>query len=540
MSNASHDYLVVGAGAAGCIVANRLTASGRHTVLLLEAGGRDTNPWIPIPAGISRLLAIPDLLWLNRITPKPEFGGRSIALLQGKLLGGGTSINGMMYVRGQRSDYNSWSELGCTGWSWDEVLPYFKKSECLEEGGSDAFHGRSGELKLSWMKENIHDTARAFLEAAQQGGLRFNEDMNSGVQEGIGYLLGCIYKGRRQSTANTFLRAAARRPNLETRTTSLVRRVLFEERRAEGVEIEDASGTVSTVRCNREVLLCAGTLSTPLVLQRSGVGEAAHLASLGIQPVVDLPQVGKNLQDHLFAHLKFRLREPRFSLNATLSSMPRMALEAMKWLLFGTGWLNVTSSHLTSFFRSGPDVHRPDVQASMRPFTFTILPSGAPKIDDFPGMTVSAIQTHPYSRGEVRIRSRDPHEDGTIDANYLSDPRDIAILARGLARIRGTMRQPAIADRVVEEVEPGADVTSPEALEHHLRTECQTVYHPVGTCRMGADADAVLDPALRVRGVQGLRVIDASVMPVISSGNTVAPAMMIGEKGADLTLADAR
>lgn len=540
MSNASHDYLVVGAGAAGCIVANRLTASGRHTVLLLEAGGRDTNPWIPIPAGISRLLAIPDLLWLNRITPKPEFGGRSIALLQGKLLGGGTSINGMMYVRGQRSDYNSWSELGCTGWSWDEVLPYFKKSECLEEGGSDAFHGRSGELKLSWMKENIHDTARAFLEAAQQGGLRFNEDMNSGVQEGIGYLLGCIYKGRRQSTANTFLRAAAGRPNLETRTTSLVRRVLFEERRAVGVEIEDASGTVSTVRCNREVLLCAGTLSTPLVLQRSGVGEAAHLASLGIQPVVDLPQVGKNLQDHLFAHLKFRLREPRFSLNATLSSMPRMALEAMKWLLFGTGWLNVTSSHLTSFFRSGPDVHRPDVQASMRPFTFTILPSGAPKIDDFPGMTVSAIQTHPYSRGEVRIRSRDPHEDGTIDANYLSDPRDIAILARGLARIRGIMRQPAIADRVVEEVEPGADVTSPEALEHHLRTECQTVYHPVGTCRMGADADAVLDPALRVRGVQGLRVIDASVMPVISSGNTVAPAMMIGEKGADLTLADAR
>jgi len=540
MSNASHDYLVVGAGAAGCIVANRLTASGRHRVLLLEAGGRDTSPWIPIPAGISRLLAIPDLLWLNRITPKPEFGGRSIALLQGKLLGGGTSINGMMYVRGQRGDYNSWSELGCTGWSWDEVLPYFKKSECLEEGGSDAFHGRSGELKLSWMKENIHDTARAFLEAAQQGGLRFNEDMNSGVQEGIGYLLGCIYKGRRQSTANTFLRAAAGRPNLETRTTSLVRRVLFEERRAVGVEIEDASGTVSTVRCNREVLLCAGTLSTPLVLQRSGVGDAAHLASLGIRPVVDLPPVGKNLQDHLFAHLKFRLREPRFSLNATLSSMPRMALEAMKWLLFGTGWLNVTSSHLTSFFRSRPDVDRPDVQASMRPFTFTILPSGAPKIDDFPGMTVSAIQTHPYSRGEVRIRSRDPHEDGTIDANYLSDPRDIAIFARGLARIRGIMQQPAIADRVVEEVEPGADVTSPEALEHHLRTECQTVYHPVGTCRMGADADAVLDPALRVRGVQGLRVIDASVMPVISSGNTVAPAMMIGEKGADLTLADAR
>jgi choline dehydrogenase len=444
-----------------------------------------------------------------------------------------------MYVRGQAGDYDHWSELGCKGWSWREVLPYFMRSECLEEGGSDEHHGRSGEMKLSWMKDNIHDTSRAFLEAAQQGGLAFNEDMNSGHQDGIGYLLGCIYKGRRQSTANTFLKAARGRANLETRVASLVRRVLFEDGRAVGVELEDGSGALSALRCRHEVVLCAGTLGTPFILQHSGVGEAEHLASLGIQPVVDLPAVGRNLQDHLFGHVAFRLREPGHSLNGTLSSTPRMGLEALRWLLFGTGWLNVTSSHLTAFLKSSPDVDRADVQMSMRPFTFEILPSGAPKLHDFPGMTVSAIQTRPFSRGGLRISSPDPRERGTIDANYLSDPRDIQVLTLGIERIREIMQQPAIADRVVEEIEPGVDVTTPEAIEQHLREACQTVYHPVGTCRMGSDPDAVLDPELRVRGVRGLRVVDASVMPVICSGNTVAASMMIGEKGADLTLADA-
>jgi choline dehydrogenase len=539
MSMASFDYIIVGAGTAGCVLANRLTTTGKHNVLLIEAGGRDNNPWVAVPAGISRLLAMPAYLWMNPTTPTPSFGGRSIPLIQGKMLGGSSSMNGMIYIRGQREDYDHWAELGCKGWSWDEVLPYFKKSECLEEGGGDEFHGRSGEMKVSWMK-NIHGTARAFLQAAQDAGLPFNEDLNSGAQDGIGYLLGTIHKGRRQSTARTFLKAARRRPNLTTTIASLVRRVIFKGDRAVGVEVESSDGVASTVRSSREVILSAGSLGTPFILQHSGVGDAAHLDSLGIKPVVNLPEVGKNLQDHLFGHLKFKGKEAAFSLNSTLSSTPLMGIEALKWLFFGTGWLTITSSHLTSFFKSSPEVERADVQASMRPFSFTMSPAGAPLIDEFPGITVSAIQTRPFSRGEVKISSPDPKERGTIDANYLSDERDVGVLIKGMERIRQIMQQPVIARQVAGEVEPGSAVKSSEALEEHLRAGSQTVYHPVGTCRMGSDTDAVVDPELRVRGVQGLRVIDASVMPVISSGNTVAATIMIAEKGADLTLADAR
>ena len=538
MSNKPFDYIIVGAGTAGCIVANRLSASGKHAILLLEAGGKDRNPWIAIPAGLSRLLAIPRLLWKNDTLATPEFGGRSIPLIQGKLLGGSSSINGMIYVRGQKEDYDNWAELGCDGWSWQDVLPYFKKSECLESGGSDEFHGRSGEMKLSWMT-TMHKIVKAFLQAALDHGLPFNDDINDGNQDGVGHLLGCVYKGRRQSTANTFLKAARKRPNLTTRVTSPVKRIVFEGEHAVGVELTNDRGESSVVNCNREVIVCAGGLASPLILQRSGVGDAEHLKSLGIEPVVNLPEVGKNLQDHLFAHLMFKLKSPSDSLNALLSNTPKMGIEAFKWLFTGKGWLNVTSSHLTSFFKSSADVERADIQMSMRPFSFDMRPDGSPDLHKFPGMAVSAIQTRPFSRGEVKITSADPRKDPLINPAYLSDPRDIEVLTRGMRQIRQLMSQPAIDSRVVDELEPGTDCVSDEAFEQYLRKHCETVYHPVGTCRMGSDKASVLDPRLRVRGVTGLRVVDASVMPVICSGNTVAASMMIGEKGSDLVLEDA-
>jgi choline dehydrogenase len=417
------------------------------------------------------------------------------------------------------------------------VLPYIKRSENLQQGGSDQFHGRQGELKLSWI-DDLHSSSTRFLEAAQFQGLTFNHDINDGDQDGVGYLLGTIHKGRRQSTAKAFLHPIKHRTNLTLVSRTLVRKVLIKNGQAVGVETEDAQGNIVEYRCRKEVILSAGALASPAILQHSGVGDLEHLTSIGIEPRVHSAEVGKNLQDHLFAHLKFQMKNKSGSRNGLLRSTSGMGLETFKWLFTGKGALNTTSAQIVGFFKSSDRQARADLQLAMRPLSFSVKDSGEVVVDNFAGITVSAIQTRPHSSGQVRIASADPRRPAQIDSNYLSDPRDIEALRLGMREIRRIVQHPSMAELIEQELEPGIDQSTDEAIETYLRNSAATVYHPAGTCRMGSDTEAVTDPRLRVNGVRNLRVADASIMPVITSGNTNAPAIMIGEKASDLILSD--
>jgi choline dehydrogenase len=529
----SFDYIVVGAGSAGCVLANRLTASGRHRVLLLEAGGHDRHFWIHVPLGYGKLFADARVNWLYKTEPEPELDNRQVIQPRGKVLGGSSSINGLLYLRGQPADYDHWRQLGNNGWSFDDVLPYFRRAE-HQERGEGVLHGVGGPLAVSNVCEP-HPLCEAFIEAAQQAGFPRNDDFNGPTQEGAGYFQLTAKNGRRWSTAAGYLRQARRRPNLTVVTNALASRILFEGRRAVGVEYRRGDA-VHTARATREVILCGGAFNSPQLLQLSGIGPADLLRSHGIGVVADMPGVGADLQDHLQVRIQYRCTEP-ITMNDVVNSWRRRIGAGLRYALLRKGLLAIGAGYAGGFFRSNDQVATPDIQVHF--IIFSGEASGA-ALHPFPGFIASICQLRPESRGFVRIKSADPSQPPAIQPRYLTSALDRDTVVAGLKLLRRIMAEPPMQRYIAAERVPGPQVTSDADLLAFARSAGTTVFHPTSTCRMGPDDKAVVDERLRVRGIGGLRVIDASIMPTVVSGNTNAAVVMIGEKGADMILQDAQ
>jgi choline dehydrogenase len=533
MISDTFDYIIVGAGSAGCVLANRLSASGRHSVLLLEAGGHDRHFWIHVPLGYGKLFNDRKVNWLYTSEPEPELDNRRIIQPRGKVLGGSSSINGLLYVRGEPADFDHWRQLGNTGWSFDDVLPYFRRAEDQERGADD-LHGSGGPLAVSDVCEP-HPLCEAFIDAAEQAGFPRNPDFNGSTQEGAGYFQLTARHGRRWSTARGYLREARRRPNLRVATNALATRILLDGRRAVGVDYRQGD-VPRTARASGEVILAGGAFNSPQLLQLSGIGPAALLSSHGIAVVADMPGVGADLQDHLQIRMQYRCTEP-ITMNDVLHSWRHRAQAGLRYLVSRKGLLAIGAGYAGGFFRTSPMVATPDVQVHF--IIFSADTAGA-ALHPFPGFIASVCQLRPESRGFVRIRSADPREPPAIQPRYLSSQTDRDTVVTGLKLLRGIMRQPAMRRYIAEERAPAPSVTSDADLLAFARASATTVFHPTSTCWMGHDATAVVDERLRVRGFERLRVVDGSIMPTVVSGNTNAAVVMIGEKGADMILHDAR
>jgi len=526
------DYVIVGAGSAGCVLANRLTANGRHRVLLLEAGPRDTNPWIHIPLGYGKLFAMPEVNWMYQSEPEPELGGRRVFTPRGKVIGGSSSINGLVYIRGQHEDFDEWARLGNAGWGFNDLLPYFKRAED-QQRGENHYHGVGGPLAVSDLPDR-HELVEAWIRAATELGIPRNDDFNGARQEGAGYFQATAKDGRRSSCAVAYLKPVSTRTNLEVQTGALATRVRFEGTRAVGVDYEQA-GTTHSVSAHREVILAGGAFNSPQLLQLSGVGPRALLERHGIAVVRDVAAVGQGLQDHFYVRTIWRCTRP-ITFNDDMRSIWRQAMVGVRYALAKRGPLTVSAGYGGAFIRTRPEMLRPDVQLYFINFSTDKMGT---KLHPFPGFTASVSNLRPESRGHVSITSADPRAAPAIQYNYLSTDEDRRAMVAGLQTVRRMMQTPAMQPYVAAEHAPGEHAQSDADWLAYAREVGGTVYHPTTTCRMGADDDAVVDPALRVRGLHGLRVVDASIMPNVVSGNTNAAVIAIAEKGADLILADA-
>ena len=536
----SFDYVIVGAGTAGCVLADRLSADGTARVLLLEAGGSDRTIWIQLPIGYGRTFFDPRVNWMYDTQPVAGLGGRTSYWPRGKVIGGSGSINAMVHVRGQPHDFNDWAAAGNPGWSWADVLPFFIKSEDHHHGASD-WHGAGGPQRVSGITDLAHPLCRTFIAAGAALGFPKSPDFNGEQSEGVGVFHLNTRNGRRASTANEYLRPALRRRNLELRTKAHATRILFEGQRAIGIEY-CRSNRLEQVRASREVILSGGAINSPQLLQLSGIGPASLLHSLGLTPLIDAPAVGQNMQDHLAVSYFYKSSVP--TLNDILGPLSGKIKAGLHYLLNRGGPLSMSVNQGGGFVRSASQEPRVNLQLYFSPVSYTKSPLSERKLlspDPFSAFLLSFNSCRPTSRGHLQIASSDPFDHPTIQPNYLSTDHDVAEARVGCRLLRALAATSPLADIIIDELEPGRQVQGDDHLLADFRARADTVYHPSSTCMMGPDgATSVVDARLRVHGTLGLRVIDASIFPTITSGNINAPTVMVAEKGSAMILEDAR
>ncbi|MBS0540385.1 MAG: GMC family oxidoreductase N-terminal domain-containing protein [Proteobacteria bacterium] len=533
MTAMDYDYIVVGAGSAGAAVANRLSADPRHKVLLLEAGPA-SHRWTHVPVGYARMIADPEVNWCYTSEPGAATNGRRIPVPRGRMLGGSSSINGLAFVRGQSNDFDTWAQMGNPGWSYEDVLPFFKRMESYQGDGDDRFRGREGPLRIT-NPEPRDPLYATLIEAAGQVGIPHNPDYNGARQDGIAMSQASISGGRRMSTARAYLAPARKRPNLHIVTGVLAERLLIEGTRCTGVRYA-AGDKVFESRAGREVIVSAGSINSPQLLELSGIGQPERLAALGIAVTRALPGVGENLRDHYAPRTRWAIGTRGITFNDRGRGLG-LVQQALRYAFTGKGMLGMVAAPIRAFVRSREGLSAPDLLLGWVPMLTEPGPNGA-RIARESGVTCYAHPMRPESRGSIHVTAADPRQAPAIDFNFLSAPVDGALTVRAVQIARAVMTAPAMAPFNVSELAPGPARQSDDEILDWVRAAAETTYHPVGTCKMGNDPAAVVDARLRVHGIAGLRVADASIMPTLTSGNTNAPSIMIGEKAADMVLTD--